>query len=114
MKVYIATKMEHDDDYKRPETKHTVVRVCCDKEKAYEFAHNNQLKYMRSEEYLADGKYHGENNSGLPTYSRSEKVKSWKVSYGKLIKLFSELLPEPEFSMKASQIRFLIKEHKAA
>jgi hypothetical protein len=114
MKVYIVTKMEHDDDCKRPETKHTIARVFRDKEKAYEFAHNKQLKYMLSEEYLADGKKDEANNRGLPTYSRGEKDKSWKVSYEKLIKLFVEVLPKPEFTMKASQIRFLVKEHTAA
>ncbi|KAG0380964.1 hypothetical protein BGX24_002184 [Mortierella sp. AD032] len=109
MKVYIISKMEHCDDYKRAETTYTIVKVTRDKEKAYEFAYKKQIKAMRMNDYLAsdDNK---DNEDGLPTYSRDEKDETWKVSYGKLIKHFDKVLRKPEFTSMASQLRFLINE----
>ncbi|KAG0275313.1 hypothetical protein BGZ95_008937 [Linnemannia exigua] len=108
MKVYVVSQMDHYDDYKRGETGYTIVKVIQDKEKAYEFAHNKQLKDMRKDNLVADNDE--ENEEGLPTYSRDEKDKTWKVSYGKLIKYFDKVLNEPEFTAMASQRRFLVVE----
>lgn len=111
MKQYIVTEMYHSDDYKHPETNRKIVKVTQDKEKAYEFAHNRQLEYMLWGGHVADGENDEENKRGLPTYSRDEKDETWKVSYDKLIELFEEVLPEPEFSTMASQTRYLVEEH---
>ncbi|KAF9122304.1 hypothetical protein BG015_005581, partial [Linnemannia schmuckeri] len=111
MKVYIVTKMEHCDDYKCAETNYAVVKITQDKEKAYEFAHNEQLEYMCRNNHVANGKDNEEETHDLPTYSRDEKDKTWEVSYGKLIKLFNKILDEPEFTTMASQTRYSVEEH---
>ncbi|KAF9428285.1 hypothetical protein BGZ94_002873 [Podila epigama] len=109
MNVYIVTKMYHGDDYKCLETNFKIVKVTRDKEKAYELAHNKQLEYMRCYEDVAEE--NDENKGDSPTYSRNGKDESWEVSYLKLIELFDEILPEPEFTLMASQTRYQVHEH---
>ncbi|KAF8925033.1 hypothetical protein BGZ47_003515 [Haplosporangium gracile] len=110
MKIYIITKMEHNDDYKRGETNYAVVKITQDKEKAYEFAHNEELKYMCLYDHVTDGK-NDEDTRGLPIYNRDEKDETWEVSYGKLIKLLDEILEKPRYTMMACQERYSVEEH---
>ncbi|KAF9289848.1 hypothetical protein BGZ88_007596 [Linnemannia elongata] len=102
MKVYVVTKMEHSYDYKRPETNHTIAKIYRNKEKTY----------MRLYKHVTDGE-NGEEDEGDDDEenTRVDKDESWKVSYGKLIEVFDEVLPEPEFSIMASHTRYLVKEH---
>jgi len=92
--------MDHNDEYKRPETNYKIIRVLQDKERAYKRAHYKQLEYVRSEkDYLG------------VTYHRDANDESWEVSYGKLIEFFDKNLPKPEFTMMACQTRYLVEEH---
>ncbi|KAG0220874.1 hypothetical protein BGX31_010449 [Mortierella sp. GBA43] len=100
MKVYSITSMYHYDDYKRAETTSRILKITRDEESAYMFAHNNQLEVM--------GRYI-EKEPG-EEYKRVDG-EPWVISYHKLIEHFDNLLCEPQFTMMASQHRYLVEEH---
>ncbi|KAG0049040.1 hypothetical protein BGZ83_006116 [Gryganskiella cystojenkinii] len=115
-KVYVVTKMDHCDNFKRPGTHYEVVRVFKDQGQAYEFAHDHQVLAMQMDGFLAHKTAKETNKWKMipnpPKYVRDEKMDggSWKVSHEKLIKLLYEILPPPEFYMMASHVRFDVKE----
>ncbi|KAF9121285.1 hypothetical protein BGW39_010647 [Mortierella sp. 14UC] len=115
MKVYVVTKMDHTDCYKHAETDYTIVKITRDKEKAYELAHNQQVKAMCDDCLVRDGESDDKDKDDvyneLPTYIRDEEDESWKVSYGKLIELFYKVLPEPEYTVMVNQVLYSVEEH---
>ncbi|KAF9965506.1 hypothetical protein BGZ70_004702 [Mortierella alpina] len=109
MNVYIVTEMQHSDDYKRPSTEYVIKKVFRVKEEAYEFAHDQQLHSIQ--ENMVEEDSQGRNQPALKTYSRDRHDPSWEVSYTKLMEVFEEILPEPEFDTMASHIRYTVQEH---
>jgi len=111
MLVYIVLKVEKtfEWDTKRTEVSPTIVTAFRSKEKAYEFAHNKLLEYLRED-------YYPENEGGewerddVDAYVRDETDGSWKASYRKVVELLHEVLEQTKFYLSSSHCTFKVEQ----
>jgi len=109
MKVYVILKTENrfERSHKRSDASQEVVTVFRNKEKAYEFAHNNLLEYLRDRYHPCDDVEW--DSEAVNEYIRDE-TEPWKVSFRKVQGLLSDVLGQTKFGDLSTHRTFEVVE----
>lgn len=110
MIIFVVYYYEHYDDYKRAESFGDVVNVFLDEEEAYKCAVNKFVDMFN--EYI--------NNYGMNKFEDYDMLTnkqnilysalSYKEKYNIIKdKLYSEILPDPEYSKQPTHINYFVK-----
>ena len=101
MIVFVVYYYEHYDDYKRAESSGDVINVFTNEEDAYKCAVDNFIKMFLYYEYEYD----------CSDFINNEL--SYKENYDIIKeKLYTDILPEAEYTMQPSYKNYFVKEFK--